>query len=48
LYWAFSWPNTGGCLLSKRQFILFEPVPVSSLSHGDEIKDALEKEMRES
>jgi hypothetical protein len=30
--WASTWPDTGGCILSKRQFLIFEPVPVDELS----------------
>ena len=47
LSWAFSWQDTGGCVLSKRQFILFEPVPVSSLSHSEMMKDALENSVKD-
>ena len=30
--WASTWPDTNGCVLSKRQFLIFNPVPTGELS----------------
>ncbi len=29
--WASEWPDTDGCILSRRQFLLFEPLPPEDL-----------------
>ena len=41
LAWAAEWPDTDGCLLSRRQFLMFEPVPVHLLSSSGSMKEAL-------
>jgi len=33
--WASTWPDTKGCMLSKRQFLIFEPVPIDELFSPD-------------
>jgi hypothetical protein len=32
LHWASTWPGADGCIVTKRQFLIFEPVPIDELS----------------
>lgn len=41
LNWASDWPRTPGAYVSKRQFILFEPVPIGALKSGGKLASAL-------
>jgi hypothetical protein len=34
LAWASGWPDTEGCIVSKRQFLMFEPAPIDGLPSG--------------
>lgn len=43
LVWASQWPSTEGCILSRRQFLLFEPVPAHLLPSSQSMTDALEQ-----
>ncbi|MCA9647931.1 MAG: hypothetical protein KC492_44875 [Myxococcales bacterium] len=43
LGWAAGWPDTDGCLLTRRQFLMFEPVPVDQIPAFDSMKEALEQ-----
>lgn len=42
LQWTATWPERADTVLSKRQFLMFEPVPVSSLLSNRTIQEALE------
>jgi hypothetical protein len=46
LAWADSWPDTKPFVLSKRQFLLLEPTPLSRLNSADRLASRLEQEMR--
>lgn len=45
LAWAASWPDTGPCVLTKRQFIILEPTPVGRLASDKDLVAILEREM---
>jgi len=48
LAWASSWPDTNGYILSKRQFLIFEPTPVDRLSSSDRLSERMEQEISKS
>jgi hypothetical protein len=48
LAWAWSWPDTKGYILSKRQFLLFEPTPVDKLESGEQLSERMEQEISKS
>jgi len=43
--WAASWPDTGPCVLTKRQFIIFEPTPFERLASDKDLVALLEREL---
>lgn len=48
LYWAHSWPDTNGCLLSKRQFVLMQPKLPNELDSKSNLEKALDNEIKKS
>jgi len=45
LAWALTWPDTNGCILSKRQFLMFEPTPVDKLPSSESLSERMDQEI---
>lgn len=46
LAWAAGWPDTGGCIVSRRQFVVLQPKAVDELPSRSDLVSELDREMR--
>jgi hypothetical protein len=43
LAWAMSWPDSGNSILSRRQFVLFEPTQINSIPKGSKLSNLIDE-----
>jgi len=43
LAWAMSWPDPGQGILSRRQFVLFEPTEIDSIPEGSKLSSMIDE-----